>query len=270
MAWQKDSGYNVRARVESQIGRWKRVIGDGLRFHTDEAQVTEVAIAVEVLNRMLDLGRPNPSASPERRQVRASFARCTSLQHAVSGMNAIAHAVEALDARSRNPVTSLMAEEGIAALARALPRIVQAPEPRRAHGRALWRLVVRECLGTVGMALHHKLCHVLGGSFGLPHAETHTIVLPHAVAYNAAAAPAAMARIARALGAADAAMGLFDLAGRLGAKRALRDVGMPAAGIDEVVARTMADPYWNPRLLDAAAIRELIVRAWHGHSPGPD
>jgi hypothetical protein len=59
MAWQKDSGYNVRARVESQIGRWKRAIGDGLRFHTDEAHVTEVAIAVEVLNRMLDLGRPN-------------------------------------------------------------------------------------------------------------------------------------------------------------------------------------------------------------------
>ena len=59
IAWQRDSGYNVRARVESQIGRWKRVIGDGLRFHTDEAQVTEVAIAVEVLNRMLDLGRPN-------------------------------------------------------------------------------------------------------------------------------------------------------------------------------------------------------------------
>ena len=59
MAWQRDSGYNLRARVESQIGRWKRVIGEGLRFHTDEAQAAEVGIAVEVLNRMLDLGRPN-------------------------------------------------------------------------------------------------------------------------------------------------------------------------------------------------------------------
>ena len=59
MVWQRDSGYNLRARVESQIGRWKRVIGDGLRFHTDEAQVTEVDIAVEVLNRMFDLGRRN-------------------------------------------------------------------------------------------------------------------------------------------------------------------------------------------------------------------
>ena len=59
MAWQRDSGYNVRARVEGQIGRWKRVIGDSLRFHTDEAQAAEVAIAVEVLNRMLDLGRPS-------------------------------------------------------------------------------------------------------------------------------------------------------------------------------------------------------------------
>ena len=84
------------------------------------------------------------------------------------------------------------------------------------------------CLGSVGMALHHKLCHVLGGTFDLPHAETHTIVLPHAVAYNAPAAPEAMDRIARAIGAENAAQGLFELARRLGAKLALRDIGMPA------------------------------------------
>src|SRR3954451_24525295 len=59
MAWQRDSGYNQRARVEGQFARWKQLIGDGLRFHSDEARATEVAIAAQVLNRMLDLGRPS-------------------------------------------------------------------------------------------------------------------------------------------------------------------------------------------------------------------
>ena len=117
------------------------------------------------------------------------------------------------------------------------------------------------------MALHHKLCHALGGSFGLPHAETHAIVLPHATAYNASAAPAAMARVARALGTDDAAQGLYDLAGRLGTKRALRDIGMPADGVDAVVGRTVADPYRNPRPLERAAIRGLLTRAWSGEPP---
>jgi alcohol dehydrogenase class IV len=187
---------------------------------------------------------------------------------AASGMNAIAHAVEALYAKDRNPVISLMAEEGIAALAHALPRIARDLQDREARAEALcgaWLCGV--CLGTVGMALHHKLCHALGGSFNLPHAEMHTIVLPHAAAYNAPAAPAAMARVARALDTDDAARGLYDLAGRLGAKRALRDIGMPADGIGEVVELTMADPYWNPRLPDRAAIRDLLTRAWNGEPP---
>jgi transposase len=59
MAWQTASGYNQRAKVEGQIGRWKQVLGPALRFHTDYAQTAEVAIGVVVLNRMLDLGRPN-------------------------------------------------------------------------------------------------------------------------------------------------------------------------------------------------------------------
>ncbi len=118
---------------------------------------------------------------------------------ATSGMNAIAHAVEALYARDRNPLVSLMAEEGIAALARALPRITRNRGDREARSGALYGAwLCGVCLGTVGMALHHKLCHALGGSFGLPHAETHAIVLPHATAYNASAAPAAMARRAGA------------------------------------------------------------------------
>ncbi|MGY4236691.1 maleylacetate reductase [Bradyrhizobium sp. USDA 4449] len=160
---------------------------------------------------------------------------------ATSGINAIAHAVEALYARDTNPVTSLMAEEGIRALARALPAIAAKPDDRGARSDALYGAwLCGVCLGTVGMALHHKLCHTLGGTFDLPHAETHTIVLPHALAYNAPVVPDAMARIARAIGASDASQGLFELAKRLGAKVALRDIGMPESGIDK--AADLASP----------------------------
>ena len=101
-------------------------------------------------------------------------------------MNAIAHAVEALYAKDANPIISTLAEQGIAALARALPQIVREPKNREARSDALFGAwLCGTCLGAVGMALHHKLCHTLGGSFDLPHAETHTIVLPHAAAYNA-------------------------------------------------------------------------------------
>jgi maleylacetate reductase len=165
-------------------------------------------------------------------------------------------------------VNSLLAEEGIAALARALPRIAEDPLDREARSDALYGAwLCGMCLGGVGMALHHKLCHVLGGAFDLSHAETHTIVLPHAVAYNAPAAPDAMARITKALGTAEAAQGLYDLAGRLGATRALREIGMPFEGIDQAVATTMASPYWNLRPLDQGRIRDLLLRTWQGEPP---
>ena len=189
---------------------------------------------------------------------------------AVSGINAIAHAVEALYAETRNPIVSMMAEDGIGALAEALPRIVAAPADAAARERALYGAWLGGvCLGAVGMALHHKLCHTLGGMFDLPHAETHTIILPHAVAYNAPAAPEAMARAARALRVDDAARGLYDLAGRIGAKRALRDIGMPEDGITRAAEAAMRNPYWNPRPLEAVAIRDMIAAAWRGDPPRP-
>jgi maleylacetate reductase len=187
---------------------------------------------------------------------------------AASGMNAMAHAVEALYARDRNPVVSLMAEEGLAALARALPRIVDDPLDRTARADALYGAWLSGiCLGTVGVALHHKLCHVLGGAFDLPHAETHAIILPHAAAYNAPAAADSMERVARAIGAEDAAQGLFRLARRLGLKQALRDIGMPVEGIEQVAGAAITAPYWNPRPLDEAALRDLLARAWNGDPP---
>eukprot|EP01032_Pedospumella_encystans_P003692 gene3692-4368_t len=102
-----------------------------------------------------------------------------------SGINAIAHAAEGLYAVDANPIMDLMAVEGIAALGRALPVLRASAQDVAARGDALYGAwLCGTVLGNVGMALHHKLCHTLGGSFNLPHAETHTIVLPHALAYN--------------------------------------------------------------------------------------
>jgi maleylacetate reductase len=127
---------------------------------------------------------------------------------ATSGMNSIAHCVEALYSKDANPIISMIAEEGIRALAAGLPVVVKEPANLEARSNALYGAWLGGVsLGAVGMALHHKLCHTLGGSFNLPHAETHTVVLPHATAYTAPATPEAMSRIARALGAKSAAQG---------------------------------------------------------------
>jgi alcohol dehydrogenase class IV len=187
---------------------------------------------------------------------------------ATSGMNAIAHAVEGLYTQDANPIVSLMAEEGVRALASALPKIAADPGDREARSDALYGAwLCGVVLGSVGMALHHKLCHTLGGTFDLPHAETHTVVLPHAAAYNAPAAPEAMARVARALGATDAPQGLYDLAKRLGAPLALRDIGMPEDGLDRAADLAVANPYWNPRPIDRAGVRRLLGDAFYGRRP---
>ncbi|MGY3582977.1 maleylacetate reductase [Bradyrhizobium sp. USDA 4341] len=187
---------------------------------------------------------------------------------AISGLNAIAHAAEALYARDGNPITSLMAEEAIAKLATSLPDVIARPHDRDARSDALygaWLCAV--CLGTVGMALHHKLCHTVGALFDLPHAETHAVLLPHTIAYNAPAARAAIGRAARALGVADAADGLFDLSARLGAPRSLAEIGMPEDGIAKAAALATKNPYWNPRPIEERGISELLRRAWSGARP---
>jgi len=185
-----------------------------------------------------------------------------------SGINAIAHAVEALYAEDKNPLTSLMAEEGIKRLSCALPEIESDPQNISARSDALcgaW--LCGSCLASVGMALHHKLCHTLGGSFNLPHAETHAALLPHAVAYNAAADPEAMRRIARALDCESAPLGLYQLACAVGAKTALKDLGLRESDLDRAADIAVQNPYWNPRPLDRDEIRELLQRAWSGGEP---
>ena len=185
-----------------------------------------------------------------------------------SGINAIAHAAEGLYAADANPVTSLMAEEGIRALAAALPRLAADPRNIEARSDALYGAwLCGSVLGAVSMGLHHKLCHTIGGSFDLPHAQVHTVVLPHALAYNAGHAAEAMRRIARSLGAPSAAAGVFDLAQRLGAPVALQAIGMRAADLDRAADLAVQTPYPNPRRLDRSAIRALLQQAFDGIRP---
>jgi alcohol dehydrogenase class IV len=185
-----------------------------------------------------------------------------------SGLNAMAHAVEGLYAHDGNPVLSLMAEEGIRAFGTALPGIHRNPRDAGARSDALYGAwLCGIVLGSSSVAIHHKLCHVLGGTFDLPHAETHAVILPHAIAYNASAAPQAIGRVARALGVSVAAAGLFDMAKAAGAPTALRDIGMPESGLDRAADLAVADPYWNPRPIDRTSIRALLDNAWHGRRP---
>jgi maleylacetate reductase len=187
---------------------------------------------------------------------------------AASGMNALAHCIEALYAEEENPITSLIAEEGIRALARGIPASVREPGNLQARSDALYgAYLAGAALAVVGMALHHRICHVLGGTFGLPHAETNAVILPHAVGFNQPAAPEAMARAARALGVEDAPDGLFDFALKVSAPTSLRSLGIRHEDLAEA-ARLIADgAHWNPRPVNAAQIAELLEEAFQGRRP---
>jgi maleylacetate reductase len=186
-----------------------------------------------------------------------------------SGMNAIAHSVEALYARDQNPIISIFAEESIRALAQGLPQIMQDPKDLGARSQTLYGAwLAGVSLGSVSMSLHHKLCHTLGGSFNLPHSEVHnSVILPHATAFNGPAAPEAMNRIARALGQAEAADGLYQLATTLGAPTKLSEIGMRFEDLDLAADIAVKNPYDNPRPVTRNAIRALLEAAFYGNKP---
>lgn len=186
-----------------------------------------------------------------------------------SGINAIAYAAEGLYATDGNPIVDIIAEEGIRALARAIPILhASMGDMQSARADALYGAwLCGSVLGSVGMALHHKLCHTLGGSFHLPHAEVHTIILPHALAYNATATPIAMARIAAALGTKSAAQGAFDLAYVHGVPTALRTLGLRFEDLDHACDLALQSPYPNPRPLERTALRALLQNAFDGTRP---
>lgn len=185
-----------------------------------------------------------------------------------SGLNAMAHAAEALYAADRNPLTTLMAEAALLAFIDALPRIQSQPSDLEARTAALYGAwLCGSCLGAVGMALHHKLCHTLGGTFGLPHAETHAILLPHALAYNLPFAPEAHRVLARTFHLEDPTFALEQFTRRLSLPRALSQLGMPEAAIDHAADLAVRNAYPNPRPLEREALRGLLARAWAGDPP---
>lgn len=187
-----------------------------------------------------------------------------------SGMNALAHSVEALYGPGANPVTSAMALESVRALVSALPRVAAEPADLAARSDALYgAYLAGAALASGGTALHHKTCHVLGGMFGLNHGDMNAAVLPHALAYNAPAIGKEMARIAEAVGttAADAAGAFFDLAAAIGAPTSLESIGMPSDGLGEAARRVAIEAAANVRPPDPQGIRRMLDDAFRGRRP---
>jgi len=187
---------------------------------------------------------------------------------AASGMNAVAHCLEALWAAGASPLTEPIALDAARALCASLPIAVAEPWDAKARGRAL----VGACqagmaLAGAGAGLHHKLCHVLGGRFDMPHAPTHAALLPHVVAFNEPALGSLSARMAVAVGTGRASTGVYDLAARLGLTMALADLGMPETAIDQVAAEVAAAPPANPRPVEEGRLRSLLRAAWEGDGP---
>lgn len=182
-----------------------------------------------------------------------------------SAVNAMAHSAEALYSDDRTEESDRMAPESIAALANGLRRLQQDAGSVDARADLLYGAwLAGTCLGTIGMGLHHKLCHTLGGSFGLPHAQTHTVVLPYALAYNQPQARAAIATVATALDVADAPAGLQSLVGSWGGPTSLAELGFSRDGVDEAAALATARPYPNPREVTREGIADLLARATDG------
>jgi maleylacetate reductase len=184
-----------------------------------------------------------------------------------SGLNAMAHAAEALYACDRNPLISLMASEAIRALAEALPAIVERPDDREARSAALYgSWLCGAALGGTTMALHHKLCHTLGGSFDTPHADTHAVLLPHTIGFNAAVATDLLQPLSEVLGGSPGSA-LFEFAVSLGALTKLQDLGLSESDLDRAAELAVGRPYANPRPFDRASIRSLLQDAWEGRPP---
>ena len=188
-----------------------------------------------------------------------------------SGMNALAHCVEALYGPGANPVVGLHALEGIRALRVGLPVVCGPDDSLAARTDVLFGAYLAGiALASGGTALHHKTCHVLGGMFDLNHGDMNAVVLGHAVAYNAPAMPAVIERLAAALGVAPAGVpgAFYDLAVAIGAPTSLASIGMPADGIAPAAERIVAEAAANVRAPDADSIERFLSDAFEGRRPG--
>jgi alcohol dehydrogenase class IV len=185
-----------------------------------------------------------------------------------STMNALAHCVEALYTQERSPIVSIMALEGVRALKRG--SVVVAGDPGNVDGRSdllYGAFLAGASLGAVGMAIHHRICHVLGGTFGLAHGDANAVILPHVVAYNQVAEPGVMASVADALGVADPAIGIRELAETLGAPTSLSELGISEQDLDRAAEMIVDSAGYNPRPVQRAWIRQLLEDAFAGRPP---
>jgi alcohol dehydrogenase class IV len=186
-----------------------------------------------------------------------------------SGLNALAHCVDAMWAPKADPINAALAAEGIRALAEGLPKVVTDPSGIDGREYALYAAYLSAvAFASAGSALHHEICHVLGGAYNLPHAQTHAIVLPYVLAFNGPAAPEAAHRIAAAFGTNRAIDGLEDLRREIGAPHALRDYGFAEDAIPEAAEAILpAVPPSNPRPVTVADLERLLRAAWSGADP---
>ena len=189
-----------------------------------------------------------------------------------SGLNALAHCIDSMWAPRADPINQALGAEGIRALASGLPRIKDNPQDLPGREQALYGAYLSAvAFASAGSGMHHKICHVLGGAYNMPHAETHATVLPYVLAFNAPFAPDAERRIAAALGAADAVTGLNALRSALGAPTALKEHGLLEADIPQAVELILpAIPAGNPRPVTAANLEELLRAAYSGTTPASD
>jgi len=186
-----------------------------------------------------------------------------------SGLNALAHCIDSMWAPRSDPIDRALAAEAIGALKRGLLAIVAAPTELPGREDALYGAYLSAvAFSSAGSGMHHKICHVLGGLFALPHAETHAVVLPHVLAYNAPFAPDAERRIAAALQVDDAVDGLQRLRTQLDAPRALRDYGFAEADIPRAAQAILPSiPANNPRVVTIETLESLLQHAWEGADP---
>jgi alcohol dehydrogenase class IV len=185
-----------------------------------------------------------------------------------SAMNALAHSLEALYAKDGNPATSLMAEESIRALGNALPRILADARDKEAWTQALYgSWLAAACLGSVSMAVHHRICHTLGGIFDLADADIHCVLLPYTIAFNSKMAPEAMSRAGRALGSDDAASALYDLMLKAASQTSLKEMGLTRAALEKVADIAVNPACDNPRPVTRDSLLEILTAAYEGERP---
>lgn len=183
-----------------------------------------------------------------------------------SGMNAMAHCIDSMWAPRADPINQALAAEGIHALSQGLPAIVANPNDQAGREQTLYGAYLSAVsFASAGSGMHHKICHVLGGTYNLPHAQTHATVLPYVLAFNSPEAPDADRRIAQAFGSKDALSGLLELRERLNGPRALKDYGFDEGKAGEAAEIALPSiPPSNPRPVTLENLTELIHAAWAG------